>query len=79
MCVAQISHLGGALARPAPNSVPYREGRFLVRLLAVGDRDAARAVLDPAFALLEDEAVPAAQSVPVLAGKERWQVWKRRL
>lgn len=37
------------------------------------------ALLDPAFALLEDEAVPAAQSVPVLAGKERWQVWKRQL
>ena len=37
------------------------------------------ALLDPAFALLEDEAVPAVQSVPVLAGKERWQVWKRRL
>jgi FAD/FMN-containing dehydrogenase len=52
MCVVQINHLGGALARPAPNSVPYREGRFLVRLLAVGERSAARAVLDPAFALL---------------------------
>jgi len=52
MCVVQINHLGGALARPAPNSVPFREGRFLVRLLAVGDRGAARAVLDPAFALL---------------------------
>ena len=37
------------------------------------------ALLDPAFALLEDEIVPAAQSVPVLAGSERWQVWKRRL
>ena len=37
------------------------------------------ALLDPAFTLLEDEAVPAAQSVPVLAGSERWQVWKRRL
>jgi SAM-dependent methyltransferase len=37
------------------------------------------ALLDPAFALLEDDAVPAAQSVPALAGKERWQVWKRRL
>ncbi|MGW3036204.1 FAD-binding oxidoreductase [Streptomyces sp. NPDC001178] len=52
MCVLQINHLGGALARPAPNSVPYREGRFLLRLLTVGDRDAARAVLDPAFAPL---------------------------
>jgi len=42
---------------------------------------AARALhelLDPAFELTEDEAIPAAQSVPVLAGKERWQVWERR-
>ncbi|MET9909909.1 FAD-binding oxidoreductase [Streptomyces sp. NPDC006476] len=52
MSVVQVNHLGGALARPAPNSVPYREGRFLVRLLTVGDRQQARAVLDPAFALL---------------------------
>ncbi|MGW2379039.1 FAD-binding oxidoreductase [Streptomyces sp. NPDC001658] len=50
MVVVQLHHLGGALARPAPNSVPYREGRFLVRLLAVGGREAARALLDPAFA-----------------------------
>ncbi|OLZ65823.1 FAD-linked oxidoreductase [Streptomyces sp. IMTB 2501] len=55
MCVVQINHLGGALARPAPNAVPYREGRFLVRLLTVGDREGARAVLDPAFALLADD------------------------
>ena len=52
MCVVQVNHLGGALARPAPNSVPYREGRFLVRLLAVGEREAVRERLDPAFALL---------------------------
>lgn len=49
MCVVQINHLGGALAAPAPNSVPHREGRFLVRLLAMGERDTAREVLDPAF------------------------------
>ena len=36
-------------------------------------------LLDPAFALEEDEPVPATESVPVLAGKERWQVWKRSL
>ncbi|MCI3269626.1 FAD-binding oxidoreductase [Streptomyces cylindrosporus] len=54
MCVVQVNHLGGALARPAPNSVPYREGRFLVRLLAAGDREEARALLDPAFTLLAD-------------------------
>lgn len=52
MVVVQINQLGGALARPAPNSVPYREGRFLVRLLAMGERGKARELLDPAFALL---------------------------
>ena len=36
-------------------------------------------LLDAAFTLVEDQAVPAEQSVPVLKGKERWQVWKRRL
>lgn len=36
-------------------------------------------LLDGAFALVEDEAVPAEESVDVLKGKERWQVWKRRL
>jgi hypothetical protein len=51
-CVMQVNHLGGALARPAPNAVPHRDGRFLVRLLGMGGREAARAVLDPAFALL---------------------------
>ncbi|MEV5144171.1 FAD-binding oxidoreductase [Streptomyces sp. NPDC052727] len=55
MCVVQVNHLGGALARPAPNAVPYREGRFLVRVLTVGDRERARTVLDPAFALLADD------------------------
>lgn len=55
MCVVQVNHLGGALARPAPNAVPYRDGRFLVRLLTVGERERARAVLDPAFALLAED------------------------
>nr|WP_078655823.1 FAD-dependent oxidoreductase [Streptomyces fulvoviolaceus] len=31
---------------------PYREGRFLVRLLTMGEREKARVLLDPAFALL---------------------------
>ncbi|WP_307030641.1 FAD-binding oxidoreductase [Streptomyces canus] len=52
MVVVQINHLGGALGRPAPNSVPWREGRFLVRLLTMADREKARGILDPAFALL---------------------------
>ncbi|MET8806715.1 FAD-binding oxidoreductase [Streptomyces sp. NPDC004546] len=55
MCVVQVNHLGGALARPAPNAVPYRDGRFLLRLLTVGERERARAVLDPAFALLAED------------------------
>ncbi|MFN2646726.1 MAG: methyltransferase domain-containing protein [Burkholderiales bacterium] len=38
-----------------------------------------RLLLEPAFALIEDESVPAEQSVNVLAGHERWQVWKRQL
>ena len=38
-----------------------------------------RELLEPAFTLIEDEPVPAEQSVPVLRGKERWQVWKRSL
>ncbi|MET7474175.1 FAD-binding oxidoreductase [Streptomyces sp. NPDC005648] len=68
MCVAQINHLGGALARPAANAVPYREGRFLVRLLAVGDREKAREVLDPAFALLGDETLGRALNFAFGAG-----------
>lgn len=36
-------------------------------------------LLDGHFALAEDVPVPAAESVPVLAGRERWQVWQRRL
>jgi len=52
MIVVQVNHLGGALARPAPNAVPFRDGRFLVRLLTVVGREPARALLDPAFALL---------------------------
>jgi len=36
-------------------------------------------LLGAAFEREEDEAIAPPQSVPVLAGKERWQVWKRRL
>lgn len=37
------------------------------------------ALLEPAFELAEDRAVPPEQSLSVFRGKERWQVWKRRL
>jgi SAM-dependent methyltransferase len=36
-------------------------------------------LLDASFTLAEDEPISAQESVPVLAGKERWQVWTRRL
>ena len=36
-------------------------------------------LLDASFTLSEDQPVAAVESVPVLAGRERWQVWKRRL
>ena len=36
-------------------------------------------LLDAAFTLEDDAAIPADESVPVLSGKERWQVWKRSL
>lgn len=31
-----------------------------------------------AFELIEDEVIPAAESRPLYAGGERWQVWRRR-
>jgi hypothetical protein len=36
-------------------------------------------LLGAAFELRENQAVPAAESLPVFQGKEIWQVWKRRL
>lgn len=36
------------------------------------------ALLSPWFVLEEDRPVPAADSIPVFAGRERWQVWRRR-
>ncbi|MDC2953479.1 FAD-binding oxidoreductase [Streptomyces gilvifuscus] len=71
MCVVQINHLGGALARPAPNSVPYREGRFLLRLLGAGEREKARAVVDPALALLADTTIGRARNFAFGAGDRR--------
>lgn len=34
------------------------------------------ALLDPQFELIDDQ--PVSDSIPVFAGKERWQVWRRR-
>jgi len=35
-----------------------------------------RDLLEPAFERLEDR--PVGDSLPVFAGKERWQLWRRR-
>lgn len=41
--------------------------------------EALAALRATAFALVEDAAVPRSESLPVFQGKERWQVWERRL
>lgn len=57
MHVVQINQLGGALAKPAGNSVPYRDAGWLVRVLSPfdgADQPAAvRAVHARAFGLFE--------------------------
>jgi SAM-dependent methyltransferase len=39
---------------------------------------AAQSLFAPYFNLTEDRRIPAAQSLPLYAGKERWQIWTRR-
>lgn len=41
--------------------------------------DALRALLDGAFTLEADVPVEPDESIPVFKGKERWQVWERKL
>ena len=43
------------------------------------DRRRLEELLARNFELMEDETIPAEQSVAALAGHEVWQVWKRRL
>jgi hypothetical protein len=40
------------------------------------DRAALESLLAPAFTCIDD--APAADSIPVFAGKERWMIWRRR-
>lgn len=42
-------------------------------------RERLATLLEPAFELTEDLAVPQAESLPMFKGKERWQVWTRQL
>jgi hypothetical protein len=37
-----------------------------------------RRLLGAAFEPVADDAVPASEPAPVFAGRERWQVWRRR-
>lgn len=47
MHVVQLNHLGGALARTAPNAVPHRDARWLLRLLSPLDgRDGVEGATD---------------------------------
>ncbi|MFF1398275.1 FAD-binding oxidoreductase [Streptomyces sp. NPDC058287] len=58
MHVVQVNHLGGALSRPAANSVPYREAGWLVRILSPldgTDREAVRAHHARAFRQVEEQ------------------------
>ncbi|MEV1019210.1 FAD-binding protein [Streptomyces sp. NPDC050264] len=60
MHVVQLNHLGGALSRPAPNAVPYRDAGWLVRILSPLDgsgKDAARAHQARAFGAVEPDTV----------------------
>ncbi|MEV3855367.1 FAD-binding oxidoreductase [Streptomyces sp. NPDC050095] len=60
MHVVQLNHLGGALSRPAPNAVPYREAGWLVRVLSPlgeGGRDADRVHHARAFGAVQGQAV----------------------
>jgi hypothetical protein len=42
-------------------------------------REALHRLLDRAFFLREDEAIAPRESLAVFAGKEIWQLWRRRL
>ncbi|WP_338696492.1 FAD-binding protein [Streptomyces sp. Q6] len=60
MHVVQLNHLGGALSRPAPNAVPYRDAGWLVRILSPLDgsaREAARAHHARAFGAVAEHVV----------------------
>ena len=41
--------------------------------------EALNALLSVQFELMKDAAVPPGESLPVFGGKERWQVWRRKL
>jgi SAM-dependent methyltransferase len=68
--VAEVVHPGGRLAGFFFWSDDERGPPFGLK------RGEIEALLAPAFKLIEDAVV--ADSIPVFAGRERWQIWRRR-
>jgi SAM-dependent methyltransferase len=68
--VAEVVHPGGRLAGFFFWSDDERGPPFGLK------RGEIEALLAPAFNLIEDAGV--ADSIPVFAGRERWQIWRRR-
>lgn len=71
--VADLVHTGGELAGFFYFDDNERGPPFGISAARVDE------LLSSAFELTEDLAVPEQQSLPVFKGKERWQVWTRRL
>jgi protein-L-isoaspartate O-methyltransferase len=76
--VAELLAPGGVLAGlfvidpAAAAQAPRRGPPFAIA------QDELHALLDPYFTLAEVQPVPAAESLPVFAGKEVWMGWQRR-
>jgi SAM-dependent methyltransferase len=71
MRVAELVESGGVLA----GFFFFDEGERGPPFALASAQDLA-ALLEPAFVRIEDS--PGADSIPVFAGKERWQVWRRQ-
>jgi len=75
--IAQITGPGSLLAGfffvdPSAQGADRRGPPFPIRRDELDDLLAAR------FECLQDDPIAAAESIPVLAGRERWQTWLRR-
>jgi SAM-dependent methyltransferase len=71
--VAALVRPGGELAGFFYFDDNARGPPFGISAAALGE------LLSPRFELTEDLPIPQEQSLPVFKGKERWQVWTRRL
>jgi SAM-dependent methyltransferase len=71
--VAELVRAGGELAGFFYFDDNERGPPFGISAQRLGE------LLLPAFELTQDLQIPPAQSLPVFKGKERWQVWRRKL